>query len=116
MGEAAACPRRARVVGSLLLLGSTPDSKDQPPQRPHTVPDPDTAPAWPCGISADHTWPVFADLPLPSCPSGARHQFSAVLAPLRTSFISAADKRCCQNVKSSTWTLPTHPAWITGAE
>ena len=94
MGEAAACTRRAHVVDSLLLLGSTLDSKDQPPQRPHTLPDPDAAPAWPCGVSADHTWPVFADLLLPSCPSGARHQFSTVLAPLCNNFITVTDK-CC---------------------
>lgn len=39
MGEAAACTRRAHVVDSLLLLGSTLDSKDQSPQGPHTLPD-----------------------------------------------------------------------------
>ena len=55
MGEAAACTRRAHVVESLLLLRSTLDSKDQSPQGPHTLPDPDAAPAWPCGILADHT-------------------------------------------------------------
>ena len=86
--------------------------KDPTPCLTQTLPLPGLVGFW-----QTIQWPVIADLLLPSCPSGARHQFSAVLAPLCTNFITVTDKRCWAS-SVRTWNPPheLYPPTLHGSQ